>query len=71
MLRILADGSGAIDCVYHLDLEALRLAAPAEATARSWSPWATLDRLIAQRRVRDYDDLLREVDRIPTDNSAA
>lgn len=75
MLRILADGSGAIDCVYHLDLEALRLAirlaAPAGATARSWSPWATLDRLIAQRRVRDYDDLLREVDRIPTGNSAA
>jgi len=73
MLRILADGSGAIDCVYHLDLEALRqairLAAPAGATARTWSPWATLDRLIAQRRVRDYDDLLREVDRIPTGNS--
>lgn len=69
MLRLLADGSGSIDCVYHLDLPALaraidELAAKRPKTRRdSWSPAATFDRLVRQRRLRDYEDLVREVRR--------
>ena len=71
MLRLLADGSGSIDCVYHLDLPALADAIEELARSRpkkaagSWSPGATFDRLVRQRRLRDYDDLVREVGRVP------
>lgn len=64
MLRILADGSGAIDCVYHLDLGALERAVRSEAAhsgKANWPPLLTLERLLAQRRLRDYDELLDEV----------
>ncbi|GAA3815409.1 NgoMIV family type II restriction endonuclease [Cellulomonas soli] len=67
MLRILADGSGAVDCVYHLDLPALEHAVRLEAaaaTAARWPPLETFERLCAQRRLRDYDELLNEVRRI-------
>lgn len=70
MLKILADGSGAIDCVYHLDLPALRRTINACAartpTPDIWSPKTTLDRLLAQGRIRDYDDLIEETLRLPT-----
>lgn len=63
MLKILADGSGAIDCVYHLDLPALTRAISAERAKESpmWSPGLTFDRLVQQRRLRDYDELTQEV----------
>jgi len=67
MLRILADGSGAVDCVYHLDLAALERAIRAEAgraKGQKWSPLETFERLLGQRRLRDYDELLDEVGRV-------
>jgi hypothetical protein len=67
MLRILADGSGAVDCVYHLDLAGLERAIRAEAgraRGRKWPPLETFERLLAQRRLRDYDELLAEVGRV-------
>jgi hypothetical protein len=74
MLRLLADGSGSIDCVYHLDLPSLRLAVEDVEAARtakrgravSWGPRETLERLVRQRRLRDYDDLVREVLHVPS-----
>lgn len=67
MLRILADGSGAIDCVYHLDLPALTRAIDAVASRKQgvWSPKRTFDRLLQQGRIRDYDELVGAVQRIP------
>lgn len=73
MLRLLADGSGSIDCVYHLDLPSLRLAVEDVERSRtakrgravSWGPRETLERLVRQRRLRDYDDLVREIQRLP------
>lgn len=67
MLKILADGSGAVDCVYHLDLPALERAIRTEASrarVEAWNPLVTFDRLLAQRRIRDYDELLDEVVRL-------
>jgi hypothetical protein len=69
MLRILADGSGAVDCVYHPNLPALVRAidrvAHSKQAAANWPPKRTFDRLMAQGRIRDYDDLVREVERLP------
>ena len=75
MLKILADGSGAIDCVYHLHLPALIEAVEVQrkkrtsAHGRPWSPGVTFDRLIRQRRLRDYDELVTAMDAIPTDGA--
>lgn len=72
MLKILADGSGAIDCVYHLDLPALERAMSrlrAENGDR-WSPAVTFDRLVKQRRLRDYSELVRVVQLIPQGEEA-
>jgi hypothetical protein len=68
MLRILADGSGAIDFVYHLDLPALSASINEVASRRSgrWSPQRTFARLMTQQRLRDFDQLLYEVSRVPT-----
>jgi hypothetical protein len=67
MLRILADGSGAVDFVYHLDLSALStaMAAVADRKRGRWSPAETYNRLMRQKRLRDFDDLVREVMRVP------
>ena len=69
MLKILADGSGAIDCVYHLDLAALGRAVDACANRRKdasgWSPKVTFERIVRQGRIRDYDDLVEEILRVP------
>ncbi|WP_120494883.1 NgoMIV family type II restriction endonuclease [Microbacterium phyllosphaerae] len=67
MLRILADGSGAIDCVYHFDLPALTRAIDVVASRKkgSWSPKRTFDRLVLQGRIRDYSELVESVERIP------
>lgn len=69
MLRLIASGSGAVDCVYHLALPELRRAAEIIERRRgagAWGPRHTLERLVAQRRVRDYDELLAEVRALPT-----
>ncbi|WP_201406822.1 NgoMIV family type II restriction endonuclease [Mycobacterium intracellulare] len=67
MLRILADGSGAVDFVYHLDLPSLSAAIDDVASRRSsrWSPRRTFGRLLRQHRLRDFDQLLCEVSRVP------
>lgn len=69
MLKILADGSGAVDCVYHLDLPALMSTIGKEAeTTRSpssWSPLLTFNRIANQKRIHDFDELIREVERLP------
>jgi len=63
MLKIIADGSGSVDCVYHLNLAALDVAiadvASTTPRARSWVD--TYHRLVDQRRLLDFDDLLAEV----------
>jgi hypothetical protein len=68
-LKILADGSGAIDCVYHLALDALEEAikntARQQRKPETWAAALTFERLMMQGRLRDYDDLVREVDRVP------
>lgn len=69
MLKVLADGSGAVDFVYHLDLpklyETIDEVAQTRASTR-WGPKRTFDRLMAQNRLRDYDRLLYEVARVPS-----
>ena len=68
MLKILADGSGAIDYVYHLDLPSLKRAIEKVRAGKGakWSPGITFDRLLRQGRIRDYDDLVQAVGSIPT-----
>lgn len=67
MLKILADGSGAIDYVYHLDLPGLEttLDAVSQDKPPRWSPHKTFRRLMTQRRLRDWDQLVDEVMRVP------
>lgn len=59
MLNLLARGSGGLDCVYHLDLPALIQAVDEVCTDDGQR--ANRDefyRLVDQRRIRDYDDLV-------------
>jgi hypothetical protein len=71
MLALLADGSGSVDCVYHLDLPSLLRAADAieqqriSEGAADWRPRTTLGRMVAQGRLRDYNDLIVELAAIP------
>lgn len=67
MLRILADGSGAVDFVYHLDLPALIASIDEVAQRRpsNWSPAQIFARLMGQHRLRDFDKLVHEVSRVP------
>lgn len=69
MLKILADGSGSVDYVYHLDLPALtRAIEKVRARPRKgakWSPGLTFDRLLNQGRIRDYNDLESAVLSLP------
>lgn len=64
MLAILCDGSGAVDFVYHLHLEAVQEAVKRLARERGdsdrWQGVRTLERLVGQGRLRDYDDLIKE-----------
>jgi hypothetical protein len=68
MLRLVAYGSGAVDCVYHLALPELRRAAQRieDRRGRTWGPRVYLERMIAQGRVRPFGDLVDEVRRLPT-----
>lgn len=60
MLRILGGGSGEVDCVYHLNLPALTEAVrvTTEGRPRRRETAETLRKLVEQRRVRDYDELV-------------
>ncbi|UAK35750.1 type II site-specific deoxyribonuclease [Nocardia asteroides] len=72
MLKLIAYGSGAVDCVYHLALPELRIAAQAIEAQRGgiWLPRVNLERMVAQRRVRPYQDLVDEIRRLPIYQSA-
>lgn len=63
MLNLLGGGSGDIDCVYHLDLRALTQAIDdvygAKVDKNAQRTVATFRRLVEQRRLRDYDELVQ------------
>jgi len=63
MLNLLAGGSGDVDCVYHLDLPALTTAVEAVCAGRPLrrTTLETFRRMVAQRRVQDYDELVARV----------
>ncbi|WP_404433904.1 hypothetical protein LG299_05200 [Microbacterium lacus] len=67
MLRLIAYGSGAVDCVYHLALPELRRALKAAEARRKgmWAPRQYLERMVRQGRIRDYDDLVQEIGDLP------
>ncbi|WP_081878160.1 NgoMIV family type II restriction endonuclease [Nocardia brasiliensis] len=67
MLKHIAYGSGAVDCIYHLALPELRAAAKDIEVQRgiAWEPRGQLERMVAQRRIRPYQDLVEEVMRLP------
>ncbi|MEX5301921.1 NgoMIV family type II restriction endonuclease [Kocuria sabuli] len=67
MLKIIADQSGSVDYVYHLDLPALIRAMKRVKSGKpaNWSPGLTFDRLLKQGRIRDYDELVSAVQAIP------
>lgn len=58
MLNLLARGSGGLDCVYHLDLPALILAVDEVCTDAQRANRDEFHRLVDQRRIRDYDELV-------------
>lgn len=60
MLNLLGGGSGEVDCVYHLDLPALSTAIEETCTGnpRRRGTLETFNRLVAQRRLRDWDELV-------------
>ncbi len=60
MLNLLGGGSGEVDCVYHLDLNALTIAVEqtCEGQPRRQRSLETFQRLVEQRRLRDYDELV-------------
>jgi len=64
MLNLLCGGSGEIDCVYHLDLPALNLAIESTCSGNQARRKAadTFRRLVGQRRLRDYDELVAFVE---------
>lgn len=69
MLRLIAYGSGSVDCVYHLALSELRQAAKVLEARRgvsSWPPRVLLERMVSQGRVRAYGELVAEVQRLPS-----
>ncbi len=67
MLRILGDGSGSVDFIYHLDVPALTEAIAAVDTTKQehHKQGTAFNKLLFQGRLRDYDDLVKEVMTIP------
>ncbi|MGJ6122323.1 NgoMIV family type II restriction endonuclease [Mycolicibacterium sp. Y3] len=68
MLKLLAYGSGSLDCVYHLALDELLQAANVLAVKKNktkWPPKLLLERMVAQGRIRPYSALVDEVLRLP------
>jgi hypothetical protein len=68
MLRILADGSGSIDFVYHLDVPALATAVSTFDSSRTEGrkQGPAFNKLVKQGRLQDYDHLVMEVMRVST-----
>ena len=60
MLNLIGGGSGEVDCVYHLDLPALTAAIEETCVgnARRRATLETFNRLVTQRRLRDWDELV-------------
>lgn len=60
MLNLLGGGSGEVDCVYHLDLPALTMAIEETCVGnpRRRATLDTFNRLVSQRRLRDWDELV-------------
>lgn len=68
MLKLLAYGSGSLDCVYHLALDELVEAANTLAIRQNkpgWPPKLLLERMVNQGRIRPYGALVEEVVRLP------
>ena len=67
MLNLLGGGSGDVDCVYHLHLPALTEAVEAVYSkgAKRIQGRDQFRRLVDQRRIRDYDQLVAEIAKIP------
>lgn len=63
MLNLLGGGSGDVDCVYHLDLPALTEAVDTVyvKTTQRRRGRDQFHRLVEQRRIRDYDNLVAEI----------
>ena len=69
MLKLIAYGSGSVDCVYHVALPELRAAAMEIAATKKegvdrWPPRLMLERMVSQGRVRSYGQLVSEIKRI-------
>jgi len=68
MLNLLGGGSGDVDCVYHLHLPALQAAVDdvygGKTDRTSQRIVAGFNRLVEQRRVRDYDELVAHAERL-------
>lgn len=68
MLALVAEGSGAVDCVYHLALDEL-LAAGADLARQDprhkRKPYERLLRLVEQGRIRAWNDLVAEITYLP------
>lgn len=60
MLNLLGGGSGEVDCVYHLDLQALTAAIQDTCVGnpRRRATFDTFNRLVAQRRLPDWEELV-------------
>jgi hypothetical protein len=68
MLKLLAYGSGSLDCVYHLALDELIEAANSLATKKNKPEWPQkllLERMVNQGRIRPYGAMVDEVVRLP------
>ncbi|QNG18185.1 type II site-specific deoxyribonuclease [Rhodococcus triatomae] len=68
MLRLLTDGSGSVDCVYHVAFGALKTAANSlskQSIPRMPEQLDLLDRMIKQNRIRPFSALLDEINLLP------
>jgi len=68
MLRLIADGSGSVDCVYHVAYEALLAAASTmsdDSDARTRAQVGYLDRMVKQNRIRSWTALVDELLLLP------
>ncbi|TGN66781.1 type II site-specific deoxyribonuclease [Nocardioides eburneiflavus] len=63
MLNLLGGGSGDVDCVYHLHLPALTQAIEdvygSQTNKNAQRTYSNFQRLVEQRRLRDYDELVK------------
>lgn len=68
MLKLLADGSGSVDCVYHVAFDALCAAAHSFSSQKipgMAKQLQALDRMISQKRIRPFSSLSAELHLLP------